>query len=93
MTITVDEDVKKQFQALAKRMGSNASTLTNMFFVSAVNTGRVNYYDFQDNLGEKLYQEYLDSPDELKEPAFSIQLDRPIDKAMLKKTLSEKLWK
>ena len=45
MTITVDSNVKEEFQRLAKRMGSSTSTLINMYFISAINTGNVRYYD------------------------------------------------
>lgn len=45
ITLTVDADVKEQFQQLAARMGANVSSLTNMYFISAVNTGNVQYYD------------------------------------------------
>jgi antitoxin component of RelBE/YafQ-DinJ toxin-antitoxin module len=49
MTITVDKDVKDKFQQIAKNLWSNTSTLTNMFFVSVINTWSVNYYDNIDN--------------------------------------------
>lgn len=43
VTLTIDEDVKKQFQALAKKLGSNMSTLTNMYYTQVVSTGKVEY--------------------------------------------------
>jgi len=43
VTLTIDEDIKKQFQALAKKLGSNMSTLTNMYYTQVVSTGKVEY--------------------------------------------------
>jgi antitoxin component of RelBE/YafQ-DinJ toxin-antitoxin module len=37
-TITVNEDVKKKFQALTKKLGTNASTVINMYLVKVINT-------------------------------------------------------
>ncbi|MDA9128952.1 type II toxin-antitoxin system RelB/DinJ family antitoxin [Candidatus Gracilibacteria bacterium] len=43
VTLTVDADTKRDFQILAKKLGSNMSTLTNMYYKHVINTGRVEY--------------------------------------------------
>lgn len=44
ITLTVDADVKKKFQEIAKRKWTNMSTLVNMYFVKVINTGEIDYY-------------------------------------------------
>lgn len=88
MTITVDLEVKQQFQQLAARMWSNVSSLTNMYFVSAVNTWNVRYYDAQAHLWEDLYQDYLNASPDLQADIISISTDSNDIEAQL----SEKLW-
>ena len=92
MTITVDKDVKDKFQQIAKNLWSNTSTLTNMFFVSVINTWSVNYYDNIDNYWAKLYHEYINSSEENKSDEFSIKFNKKIDKKEFSKKLSENLW-
>jgi hypothetical protein len=89
MTITVDDHVKKKIQSLAKRMWSNVSVLTNMFYVSAINTWNIHYYDFIDNTWEKLYNEYLESKEEDKKDDFSVCTE---EKANFLDTMNKKLW-
>ena len=91
MTITIDVEVKKEIQKLAKRMWSNVSVLTNMFFVSAINTWNLHYYDFIDNTWEKLYNQYLESDKEEKEDAFSTCVDTD-NKEEFYKNMNNKLW-
>ncbi|MCH2188781.1 type II toxin-antitoxin system RelB/DinJ family antitoxin [Candidatus Gracilibacteria bacterium] len=43
VTLTIDADVKDEFQKIAKKLGSNMSTIANMYFTQVVNTGRVEY--------------------------------------------------
>jgi antitoxin component of RelBE/YafQ-DinJ toxin-antitoxin module len=90
MTITVDSEVKKEIQNLAKRMWANVSVLTNMFFVSAINTGSVHYYDSLDDTWEKLYKQYIESNDNDKIDAFSI--NNKWDKKDFFNKLDQKLW-
>lgn len=92
MTITVDSDVKNHFQKIAKRMWSNVSTLTNMFFVSVINTWSVNYYDKINDLWFNLYREFLISSDEDKKDDFSLKFDKKSDKKIFSKKLEENLW-
>lgn len=87
ITLTVDADVKEQFQQLAARMGANVSSLTNMYFISAVNTGNVQYYDSNAHLWEALYQQYLHASDDLQSDVATLSTDSDI-----KSQLSEKLW-
>ncbi|MCH2188941.1 ribbon-helix-helix protein, CopG family [Candidatus Gracilibacteria bacterium] len=88
MTITVDSNVKEEFQRLAKRMGSSTSTLINMYFISAINTGNVRYYDESySRVGEALYQEYVNADDTMKADVASIRLDTNTSSQ-----LKEQLW-
>jgi len=91
MTITIDVEVKKEIQELAKRMWSNVSVLTNMFFVSAINTWNIHYYDFVDNTWEKLYNQYLESSDNDKEDEFSTCVNKD-KKEEFYKYMNNKLW-
>lgn len=43
VTLTIDADVKEKFQKIAKKLGSNMSTIANMYFTQVVHTGRVEY--------------------------------------------------
>lgn len=89
MTITIDSEVKKEIQNLAKRMWANVSVLTNMFFVSAINTWSVHYYD--DNTWEKLYKQYLESSEDDKQDELVIKHESSNKENFLKK-LDNKLW-
>jgi len=92
MTITVDSKVKNQFQEIAKRMWSNVSVLTNMFFVSVINTWSVNYYDKINDLWFDLYREFLIASDEDKKDDFSLKFDKKSDVKNFSKKLEENLW-
>ncbi len=89
MTITIDSEVKKEIQNLAKRMWANVSVLTNMFFVSAINTWSVHYYD--DNTWEKLYKKYLEWSEDDKQDDFSM-IQESSSKEDFLKNLDNKLW-
>lgn len=89
MTITVDSEVKKEIQNLAKRMWANVSVLTNMFFVSVINTGSVHYYD--DNTWEKLYKQYLESSEDDKQDEFAM-INSNSSKEEFFNKLENKLW-
>jgi antitoxin component of RelBE/YafQ-DinJ toxin-antitoxin module len=43
MTISVDGDLKQKVQLLAKKSGTNLSTLVNMYFAHVVNTGECHF--------------------------------------------------
>lgn len=89
MTITVDTEIKDQIQALAKRMGSNVSVLTNMFYISAINTWNIHYYDFIDTTWKNLLNQYLEANTEDKEDDFSICTD---EKENFVDIMNKKLW-
>lgn len=44
VTLTIDSDVKEKFQALAKKMWSNMSTLANMYFTKVIHTWKLEYF-------------------------------------------------
>lgn len=44
VTLTIDADLKEKFQKIAKKLGSNMSALTNMYYAQVVQTGRVEYH-------------------------------------------------
>lgn len=50
VTLTIDADVKEKFQALAKKMGSNMSTLTNMYYTHVIQTGHVEYRNTENQM-------------------------------------------
>ena len=68
VTLTIDADIKKKFQAIAKEMGANMSSLTNMYYAHVVRTGSLDASQSnQDNdieLGFIPY-EYLSSQDKV----------------------------
>ncbi|USN56914.1 MAG: hypothetical protein H6766_00050 [Candidatus Peribacteria bacterium] len=43
MTVSVDTDLKQKVQLLAKKSGTNLSTLVNMYFAHVVNTGQCSF--------------------------------------------------
>lgn len=89
MTITIDSEVKNEIQKLAKRMWANVSVLTNMFFVSVINTGSVHYYD--DNTWEKLYKQYVESSEDDKQDEFAM-INSNSSKEEFFNKLENKLW-
>ena len=46
ITLSIDSEVKKEIIKLAEKMWTNVSVMTNMFYVSALNTRSLHYYDF-----------------------------------------------
>gem|GEM_PF-5423915 len=38
ITLTIDSDIKNKLQKVAKNMGTNVSTLANMYFIKVINT-------------------------------------------------------
>lgn len=43
MTVSVDKNLKQKVQMLAKKSGTNVSTLVNMYFAHMVNTGQCHF--------------------------------------------------
>jgi len=44
ITLTIDSDIKNKLQKVAKNMGTNVSTLANMYFIKVINTWKIEYY-------------------------------------------------
>ena len=72
VTLTIDADIKKKFQAIAKEMGSNMSSLTNMYYAHVIETGHIDYVIKNDDIWQELYREYFDADKDLKENIYSI---------------------
>lgn len=43
VTLTIDKDTKEKFQHIAKKLGSNMSTLTNMYYNSVIQSWKVEF--------------------------------------------------
>ncbi len=65
VTLTIDKDTKERFQKIAKKLGSNMSTLTNMYYNSVIQSWKVEF-QFDDEPVEIGFIEYNDLSDEDK---------------------------
>ena len=62
VTLTIDKETKEKFQKIAKKLGSNMSTLTNMYYNSVIQSGKVEF-EFENEPVEIGFIEYDDLSD------------------------------